>query len=458
MRRVDVVYAWLLYISTLPLICSALSIRNVEALDTDRPTAGIALYFETSGSRTSEDPEVVNVLIRDPRQGNNTLIIGELNIEEEPDIGFHLPDLPPGNGYIIRIVDPSSNRVLADSATFEIFPPGTPPSENYSSTAGTGPTTSTHTVISPSRSPGASNNGDKEDGGGSQLGVIIGGAVGGFAIVVLFFVLLWLLLRKRKPKQPELAPFNPDSTPMHPQIFSGAPKDKDGVISPFFIPTADGGNAAHTPFTESIPLTPSSLSADNSGVFVSASSEKARLRAQQTMRDRAMYNASSSSSGQARSEAGGSAAGSSDNLLASRKHQHQQFVYPPSSSSGSETKGHARANSGTSARMAAARAEQLRRERERIDREIAELENQSAYSGGSAIGSAYGGVSQGSEDLVAQIAMLREQVGRIERERAITGHGYELEPPPEYVPRSQEGASPSPFANTGDSASPSHRL
>ncbi|KAH6913091.1 hypothetical protein BKA70DRAFT_1421354 [Coprinopsis sp. MPI-PUGE-AT-0042] len=360
---------------------------------TDHPTPATTLYFNTAGTFTDGDPELVEVILRDTRRGNETRIF-EHNIKAQPDLGFKLDVFPPGQGYILRLDDASSNAVAATSRPFEIYALGTPPSSTYNLQPSSAP--------SPSPSPSSSGEPLEDEPSESKLplGTIIGGAVGGFAVLVLFFVLLWLLLNRREKKR------SPQTLP-DPNSRARKPGDKD-VIAPFILPTA---NASHP---ESIPMTASTASPTRFGE--SAAAEKARLKARLAGQPKYFDSAESSTTrspetvGFERAPSAGGAS-SSDHLLGSA-HSDASHRRAPSSS-----------------KSAAIRAEQLRRERERIDQEIAQLEKSSVYSGGAAGGSK----PRPSDDIRGQIASLRDQVTKMER----GGAGYTPidEPPPEYVAR-----------------------
>ena len=374
---------------------------SVEALqitlapeNTDKPTPATTLYFNTAGTFEEGDPEEVLVILRDTRRNNETRIF-QHGIKAQPDLGFKLDVFPPGPGYILRLDDAVTNQTAAQSSTFEIFALGTPPSSTYNNQPSS----------QPPPVPSASETGEppeEPEESKLPLGTIIGGAVGGFAVLVLFFILLWLLLNKREKNRAAPLPLAGD-----PNTRTRKPGDKD-VISPFVLPTANASQP------ESIPMTASSNSQSRFGPHESASSEKARLKARLAGQPKYFDNADAGGSGHVAGferapSAGG--ASSSDHLLGS--------VH-------SDAASHRRAPS--SAKSAAARAEQLRRERERIDQEIAHLEKSSVYSGG--VG---GSRSRPSEDVRSQIASLRDQVTKLERGNA--GYTPIDEPPPEYVAR-----------------------
>ena len=219
---------------------------------------------------------------------------------------------------------------------------------------------------------------------------------------MLFFILLWLLLNKREKNRASTLPL-PDTNTR-----ARKPGDKD-VISPFVLPTANASQP------ESIPMTASSNSQSRFGPHESAASEKARLKARLAGQPKYFDTADAGGSGHVGGASGferapsASGASSSDHLLGSAR----------------SDASHQRAPS--SAKSAAIRAEQLRRERERIDQEIAQLEKSSVYSG------AAGSRSRPSDDVRSQIASLRDQVTKLERGNA--GYTPIDEPPPEYVAR-----------------------
>lgn len=426
MRGCFLLVAWLATI--VPLFSSALNITKIVFRDDiTRPGPGSIVFWEVDV--LDSDPAAVQVLLADVNDlGTNLTIFPSFDFKDpvrnSPNAGGPIPtEVEPGFSYVL-FMTPTANatNVLAISPVFQIWP-----EEHVVETTATPSPSST-----PSSLP-------KEEESESELplGTIVGGSVGGFAILVLFIVLLYFLLRKPRPKQHPAPIIQPP--PNNPQI------------SPFVLPVGPTAEPAHSGHPETYPLTPSSQGYHSRTDFNSSSNEKAGLRAQQRLRDRYGHSSASGSTQtppRELSDPARSMSGSSDNLLA----QPSGGDHYATSVSGSEGRGQSQSSGhrrGPSLKTAAMRADQLRRERERIDREIAELEDQSVYSG-----TGSGSVTSGSranrmsrDEVQSQIAALRSQMQRMEREREVVGPGFD-EPPPEYVPRTSlagpsVGASPS---------------
>ncbi|TFK28115.1 hypothetical protein FA15DRAFT_665593 [Coprinopsis marcescibilis] len=392
MNGLGYLLAWHLLACIAPLV-NALRITAVKFNGTDRPTPRTIIHFETQGTATASDPIHVDIFLRNTGTQRQDLAVPQWTIKGTPNAGFPIPDqIEPGASYVLRMTDSNTQVVVADSVVFEIFPIGTPPSPEYEQQQNTpAPEAPTEPSV--------------------PLGPIIGGVVGGVAIIVIFFVLLWFLLRKpKKRQQNSRSPPNPDPQAPHPNPASAVGPDGKPLISPFIIPSSTGGNTKDSHYGSHIEAYPLTSPTSQSSGF-SAREEKARLAAQSARESRHRTTTSGHSAQNSLAHASHDGSGASDPLLSRPQ-------YPPSVGGDSKRSLHS-----------AQRADQLRRERERIDREIADLESQSVFSG---TGSSNSRNRPVSEDVMGQIAALREQVARMENR----GYTQMDEPPPEYVPSS----------------------
>lgn len=251
------------------------------------------------------------------------------------------------------------------------------------------------------------------------VGAIAGGVVGGIALIAIFILLVWCIRRQDRP-------ITPEEVERKRQKRQKKVKEKD-VISPFTL-TAPPPSSPNTypPSSAEGSMSPSSPShfqpqrkRSNSN-RQDARSEKARLA--QLMRNQEPFVPGPIERLPTELTAN-STIGSDD------AHASQAALVPSSSpkksprKKGQKTKGRTHRTQMSDAE----RAEELKRERERLDKQIAELERRASVGGSSNAGRRQR--TSVDDEMLAQLTSLREQMHLLDR-------GVPQEPPPEYYPAS----------------------
>ncbi|KAJ3500491.1 hypothetical protein NMY22_g19245 [Coprinellus aureogranulatus] len=420
-----------LLISSTSHLCSALEF-TLEPWGTDRPVPGTVVFF--SVSRTTGDPQFVDVLLMDNGRGNSSILFSRHDLAQYSYAGFELPaGIPPGNAYVVRMSDATTSppQPLKDSRPFQIYAPGTPPS------VATSTSTMTGTVLSVIA---ASPTGTSDSSSGKSklpVGAIAGGVVGGVALIALFILLLWCIRRQDRP-------ITQEEVERKRQKKQKKLQEKD-VISPFTLteppplpspntypPSSAEGSSSPTSLSNSLPRRQRSNSNRQD-----ARAEKARLA--QHMRNQEPFSPRSierlPTELTANSTLGGS--GSDDVHTSSTT-----LVQPSPPSKSPRKKGRKKSTERVyrtqlplSPQLSDAEmAEELRKERERLDRQIADLERRASV-GGSRKSSRRRQTSE-DDEMLAQLATLRERMHLLDTGRT----SVPSEPPPEYYPASVAGS------------------
>ncbi|PPQ71916.1 hypothetical protein CVT24_008057, partial [Panaeolus cyanescens] len=380
---------------------------TVTTPSNNRPRPGDNLFYDITRG-PSDTVTIVDIHLADGNRGNSSLIFGSSDLTKSTDAsaGFPIPGVPPGSAYTIRLLDASNKNRLADSATFQIFAIDSPSGSSLPpATLPPAASTSTPTQ-SPTTAPSETVTASKKS---TPIGPIIGGVLGGLLAIVLILLAL-LLLGRRKKRRLSYYESNNKPRPITPP--------PNGEVKPFTVrPSEPPTDIDGTESTTNLTYTASTRTATTGAR--TTMSEKARLaQAQAQARFRPVQDIHSQPNA-------------------------------PSSPTGS----------------AAARAEELRMERDRLNRLIADLENRTVSSP-STFGSAstytfasssnQTGVSSGdSRDhhLAEQVAALREQIQRMEARQtqhtsqqqfssATSNAGFtDYEPPPGYEPPPSSNAT-----------------
>ncbi|KAJ2917407.1 hypothetical protein MD484_g3006, partial [Candolleomyces efflorescens] len=362
------------------------------------------MFFDTT--RESGEPQYVDVILGDSDRNNSTTLFARHDLERTPDAGFPLPDgIPAGTGYSVRMVDATSSerRVLATSPTFQVYAAGTPPSASYSS--GTAETT-TGVVLTQSASPSSSTSSAQTSTAATTsnhklpVGAIAGGVVGGVALLVLFFVLLYCIRKQGRP-------LTPQELEKKKKL-----KEKD-IISPFIIPQTtseplSNGATAGSPTAAS--------GAVNGHQPSDARVEKARLAMLVNNANRNFFTP-------------GAIERLPTELTANSTIGETSL--PSASSVSTNDTSHPLVGAHRRKVSKGKIAEELRRERERLDKQIAELERRTSVGGSRA---ASRRTNTDNDEMLAELAALREQMSLVQA-------AVPNEPPPDYYPASITGHS-----------------
>ncbi|RXW17530.1 hypothetical protein EST38_g8324 [Candolleomyces aberdarensis] len=362
------------------------------------------MFFDTT--RESGDPQYVDVILADTERGNSTTLFARHDLERTPDAGFPLPEvIPHGTGYIVRMVDATSSerRVLATSPAFQVYAAGTPPSSSYSSSTAdttTGVVLTQSAPTSSSTSPAQAST-TAETIHKLPVAAIAGGVVGGVALLVLFFVLLYCIRKQGRPLTPEELEKKKKL------------KEKD-IISPFIIQQSTSEQAPSNGGTTGSPTIASGPV--NAHHPSDARAEKARLAMLANNANRNFFTpgaierlptelTANSTIGDSMNSASSVSTNDTSNPLVGA---HRRKV--------SKSK----------------IAEELRRERERLDKQIAELERRTSVGGSRA--AAVRRNNTDNDEMLAELAALREQM-------TVVQSRVPNEPPPDYYPASIAGHS-----------------
>ncbi|KIM37390.1 hypothetical protein M413DRAFT_448454 [Hebeloma cylindrosporum] len=113
---------------------------TTQPWQTDRPAPGLTLFYDIQVEQN--DPVLVDILLFNGSLGNTTVIFGnnDLTKKDDRNAGFDIPFVPPGTTYAIRLVETSTKRFLQDSPQFQIFAVGSA-SGSTSSASSVPPTT-----------------------------------------------------------------------------------------------------------------------------------------------------------------------------------------------------------------------------------------------------------------------------------------------------------------------------
>ncbi|KAF9035187.1 hypothetical protein BJ165DRAFT_1510710 [Panaeolus papilionaceus] len=378
---------------------------------TDRPTVGDNLFYEIV-LESSDTITIVDIHLADGSRGNSSLVFGSSDLNKPTDAraGFPIPAVPPGSSYTVRILAANNKRRLADSASFEIFARGA------SSPTSLGPTTlpSSGPTSTPSQShtntPG--DNAQASTKKSTPVGPIIGGVLGGLLAIVLILLALLLMGRRKKKKRMSYYESNNKPRPITPPPL--------GEVKPFVVNHPELPSSTDADSTTNLStITAATGNRTAMGEKARLAQAQARSRSNRDIRSLQTTNASPSS--------------------------------PVPSSS---------------------RADELRIERDRLNRMIADLENRTISSPSTLGGmstftfvssSAQSGSSSGDSrdhQLAEQVAALREQIQRMEARQAqqptspqnfssaTSNTGYtDYEPPPGYEPPPSSTTSPTAVAS-----------
>lgn len=252
--------------------------------------------------------------------------------------------------------------------------------------------------------------------------------MGGVALLALFVFLLWCIRRQDRP-------ITPEEVQRKQQKKQKKLQEKD-IISPFTLTALPPPSSPNTypPSSAEGSLSPTSPAKFQPQRMRSnsnrqdARAEKARLA--QHMRSQEPF--SPGSIERLPTELTANSTVGSDEAYTS-----QTTLVPSSSPSKSPRKKRKKSKDRTHRTQLsdAERAEELKRERERLDKEIAELERRASVGGSRNAGRR----QQNSEDdeMLAQLTSLREQMQQLNQGRTNVPH----EPPPEYYPASVAGSA-----------------
>lgn len=432
-----------------PPLCSALTF-TLDPYQTDRPVPDTVMYF--TATREAGDPQVVVVALVNEEIGNTTVMFGTHDLVALPDAGFRLPFVPPGSQYVVRMTDTTSGRrILAESEPFSVYPPGTPPSstavtsENMTATILT-TTSTTITTTTTTPSPSVTQDVPAPNKPAVPLGAIIGGAVGGGVVLLLVFgILIYCIRRQGRPVTAEELEKKKQRIEQKKKAHDN---NKDVSISPFLV----NDPVPSTPFagdsTTNLIDPDASRSSSSGGPvgavhqYESARHEKSRLANNSNYFNTANVHhlpteaTASSTLGEGSSSAGGAARDRGSSSEGSRSHIREK--------SSRRTLDHSEEYelSSTATSSAIARAEELRRERERIDQEISYLERTSSMGGSKNPRRGSATTTENDERMAAaEMAALRETmhdiaIGSSSERRTVPPPD---EPPPEYYAASTIG-------------------
>ncbi|CAA7263873.1 unnamed protein product [Cyclocybe aegerita] len=382
-----IVFRWILLVTLLFPGCLSYVITT-EPWQTNRPVPGGTIFYNIQ--HTEGEVVLVDILLISATRGNTTTIFGDSDLTKQDDAnaGFTIPFVPPGM-YMIRLVATSTKQFLADSPQFEIFPVGTASASSSSATSlpatplptFTGlTTTSTSSGSSTSNTAGAAGSDTSTSSESSPpVGGIVGGVLGGLLVLVVLGIVLW---RRRQRRA--------------------------GEVAESVLPTSEANSGSVQPYT----LSPRSME----GLGALADPEGGSI-----------YPSSMAPSTAVNRQAG---------PLPSKSHVLLGKGYGAAGEGSSSV-------SVTSPMSPEARTDLLRRERERINREIAELENRTNNSGsqGTASMSLPSSITAASttssrpprdQDLAAQLEALRNQIQQMEERQAYGTNAVDFEPPPGY--------------------------
>ncbi|KAF9558454.1 hypothetical protein CPC08DRAFT_763943 [Agrocybe pediades] len=395
------------------------------------------------------DASVVNILLTSAARGNTTVVGDTTDLSKNSGKGsFDVPFVPPGN-YFLRLLNASGN-LLQDSSQFQIFAPGqtTIPTTSASTIPPTSSQTPPpNTTGSPSGDTTNNNNNSNtsqqntNSKSSTPIGAIVGGVVGGIAAILVVLALIHFFVRplcgsgRRKNNKYALRDaekFDTEPSTKPRPFYTGH------VPAPLSSP--DSGESTHgadvlSPGVASTTLGSTATVANKYGGY--GTSSKARLIQEEQERQRQQLQSSHRYD-------------SSTDIGSSR------YTVPISiGQSLDSTAGQAE----PALPPGISRADYLRQERERINREIAMLEGYAGHGAASSAGGSYG-TSSGSggggtsvyppssvdsaarsereREIAAQLAALQEQIRAIEaRQVQSVGQAADVEdaePPPGYYP------------------------
>ena len=269
------------------------------------------------------------------------------------------------------------------------------------------------------------------------VGAIAGGVVGGVALIALFILLLWCIRRQDRP-------ITMDEVERKRQKKQKKLKETE-VISPFTLtePPPHSPNT-YPPSSPEVSTSTSPSSPSNgqqpgrqrsNSNRMDARAEKARLA--QNMRTRDFFSpggierlptelTANSTIGDPSSD---EAYTSSSALITT-----EGSTSSPSKSSRKKGSSKSRTKAHRTNMSDAEKAEELRKEREKLDKQIAELERRASV-GGSRNTTRRRQTSE-DDEMLAQLTALREQMQLMDRGRT----SVPQEPPPEYYPASIAGS------------------
>ncbi|KAJ2922406.1 hypothetical protein H1R20_g14671, partial [Candolleomyces eurysporus] len=366
------------------------------------------MFFDTT--RESGEPQYVDVILADTERNNSTTLFARHDLERTPDAGFPLPEtIPPGTGYIVRMVDATSSerRVLATSPAFQVYAARTPPSSSYSSSAAdttTGVVLTQSAPTSSSTSPAQASTTAETSTHKLPVAAIAGGVVGGVALLVLFFVLLYCIRKQGRPLTPEELEKKKKL------------KEKD-IISPFIIPQSTSEQVPSNGGTTGSPTIASG--AVNGHQPSDARAEKARLAMLANNANRNFFTPGAIERLPTELTANSTIGDS----------MHSASSVSTNDTSNPLVGAHRRKVSKSKI------AEELRRERERLDKQIAELERRTSVGGSRA--TAVRRNNTDNDEMLAELAALREQMTLVQSRQTPVPN----EPPPDYYPASIAGHS-----------------
>lgn len=104
------------------LLPSFAYVITTEPWQTDRPAPGLTLFYDIQVEQ-NDTVVLVDILLFNGSRGNTTTIFGNSDLRKQDDrnAGFDIPFVPPGTAYAIRLVETSTKRFLQDSPQFQIF-------------------------------------------------------------------------------------------------------------------------------------------------------------------------------------------------------------------------------------------------------------------------------------------------------------------------------------------------
>ncbi|KAF5342507.1 hypothetical protein D9611_001527 [Ephemerocybe angulata] len=395
---------WQLALIAAPSLCSALTF-DLDPWGTDKPVPDTIVFFYANLS--SGDPQFVDVILVNTKRENTTTLFANHDLNKLPDAGFRLPYVPTDTGFLVRMTDTTSTppKTLAESKPFQIYPPGTPPSPSQTET---GPMSGTvlPTTSSVPTSTRDETSADKKSS--VPVGAIAGGVVGGVALIALFGFLLYCIRRQGRPiTAKELEKKQKKKLKL---------KEND-VVSPFIVDQPP----------PPIPLSGTSPTESTGSHSAPASrsyeprSEKARLA--QTLALQAQFTPPSVDRFPTELTASSTLAGGSS--------QHHTPSSLGSETLATTTPTHRRKQSKrrkAPGSIPSSPVEELKRERDRLDREISELERRSSM-GGSRTPRRH---DTESDEMLAQLTALRERMHMIDSQASPRASNPE-EPPPDYT-------------------------